>query len=84
MDEPLNFSLSYEKLTQFAEARIRDCDLDSQGMIYISESTKAAAILRFWYALALNGDGPLNEREARVEADYARLRKLVWPETDKP
>ncbi|MBN3263032.1 hypothetical protein [Pectobacterium brasiliense] len=84
MDEPLNFSLSYEKLTQLAEARIRDCELDRDGIIYVHASAQATAILRFWYQLALNGDGPLNEREARLEADYARLKKLVWPETDKP
>lgn len=38
MDEKeVNFSLSYEQLTRIAEERIRECNLDSQGAIYISE-----------------------------------------------
>ena len=42
MDEKeVNFSLSYEQLTRIAEERIRECNLDSQGAIYISESAKA-------------------------------------------
>ncbi|MEQ9971409.1 hypothetical protein ABRP72_19785 [Pectobacterium carotovorum] len=84
MDEPLNFSLSYETLTQLAEERIRNCDLDRDGIVYVRESAEAAAFLSFWYQLALNGDGPLDERKARLEADYARLKKLIWPEADKP
>ncbi|MGY8238554.1 hypothetical protein L1Q30_25580, partial [Klebsiella pneumoniae] len=37
MDEKeVNFSLSYEQLTRIAEERIRECNLDSQGAIYIS------------------------------------------------
>ncbi|CAD5743782.1 Uncharacterised protein [Escherichia coli] len=31
MDEERVFSLSYEQLTRFAERRIRECNLDSQG-----------------------------------------------------
>ncbi|EHP6049929.1 hypothetical protein K0M08_005561 [Escherichia coli] len=33
MDEERVFSLSYEQLTRFAERRIRECNLDSQGAI---------------------------------------------------
>ncbi|OYE21149.1 hypothetical protein CI677_15980, partial [Klebsiella pneumoniae] len=50
MDEKeVNFSLSYEQLTRIAEERIRECNLDSQGAIYISESAKAGAVLSYWY-----------------------------------
>lgn len=35
MDEERVFSLSYEQLTRFAERRIRECNLDSQGAIYL-------------------------------------------------
>lgn len=31
MDEERVFSLSYEQLIRFAEQRIRECNLDSQG-----------------------------------------------------
>ena len=56
MDEKeVNFSLSYEQLTRIAEERIRECNLDSQGAIYISESAKAGAVLSYWYELAING-----------------------------
>lgn len=34
MDQEMTFSLSYEQLTRFAERRIRECNLDSQGAIY--------------------------------------------------
>lgn len=54
MDEKeVNFSLSYEQLTRIAEERIRECNLDSQGAIYISESAKAGAVLSYWYELAI-------------------------------
>ncbi|TQI77339.1 hypothetical protein FHU10_5262 [Serratia fonticola] len=85
MDQELNFSLSYEQLTRIAEEHIRECELDSQGAKYISESAKAGAILGFWYELAING-APLNNYEhakALIDADQQRLRKLIWPETDK-
>ncbi|EJV2220859.1 hypothetical protein N6K39_004633 [Escherichia coli] len=42
MDEERVFSLSYEQLTRFTERRIRECNLDSQGAIYLCESAKAA------------------------------------------
>jgi hypothetical protein len=46
MDEKeVNFSLSYEQLTRIAEERIRECELDNQGAKYISESSKASALL---------------------------------------
>ena len=38
MDQEMTFSLSYEQLTRFAEQRIRECNLDSQGVIYLCES----------------------------------------------
>ncbi|HII4328482.1 TPA: hypothetical protein ACY4PY_004761 [Enterobacter cloacae] len=85
MDEEMLFSLSYEKLTKIAEARIRECELDSQGVRYISESSKASTLLGFWYELALTGT-PLENYEqtkALIDVDHQRLRKLIWPETDK-
>ncbi|EGZ8646597.1 hypothetical protein JJM40_004447, partial [Salmonella enterica] len=51
----MTFSLSYEQLTRFAERRIRECNLDSQGAIYLCESAKAGAVLIFWHELAING-----------------------------
>ncbi|MGX5079524.1 hypothetical protein [Enterobacter mori] len=85
MDQELNLSLSYEQLTRVAEDRIRECELNSHGAKYISESIKAAALLGFWYELAING-APLDNYEhtkALIDADQQRLRKLIWPETDK-
>jgi len=85
MDNEVTFSLSYEQLTRIAEERIRECELDSQGAKYISESGKASAILGFWYELAIRG-APLNNYEqtkALIDADHQRLRKLIWPEADK-
>ncbi|EGI48138.1 conserved hypothetical protein, partial [Escherichia coli H299] len=32
MDQEMTFSFSYEQLTRFAEKRIRECNLDSQGV----------------------------------------------------
>ncbi|KFX11057.1 hypothetical protein KCQ_05221 [Pectobacterium atrosepticum ICMP 1526] len=86
MDEQQTFSLSYEQLTQLAETRIREFDLDIGGIIYVRESAQAAAILSFWYQLALNGYDPLNDRQRKkcIEADHERLKKLIWPEADKP
>uniref|UniRef100_UPI0007A5AFE7 hypothetical protein n=1 Tax=Escherichia coli TaxID=562 RepID=UPI0007A5AFE7 len=55
MDQEMTFSLSYEQLTRFAERRIRECNLDSQGAIYLCESAKAGAVLIFWHELAING-----------------------------
>lgn len=86
MDEKeVNFSLSYEQLTRIAEERIRECNLDSQGAIYISESTKAGAVLSYWYELAINGYASVNAitRQELIDADQPRLRKLIWPEADK-
>lgn len=85
MDHEETFSLSYEQLTQFAERHIRECELDSQGAKYISESSKASTLLGFWYELALTG-APLKNYEqtkALIDVDYQRLRKLIWPEADK-
>ncbi|WP_261643236.1 hypothetical protein [Erwinia mallotivora] len=85
MDQELNFSLSYEQLTRFAEERIRECNLDSQGVIYISESAKAGAVLSLWYELAINGCASMNaiKRKELIDVDHQRLRKLIWPERDK-
>ena len=86
MDEKeVNFSLSYEQLTRIAEERIRECNLDSQGAIYISESAKAGAVLSFWYELAINGHASINaiNREELIDVDHQRLRRLIWPETDQ-
>jgi hypothetical protein len=85
MDQELNFSLSYDQLTRFAEQRIRECKLDSEGLAYITASTEAATILCFWYELAINGYGSMNaiNRKELIDADHQRLRKLIWPEADK-
>ena len=37
----MTFLLSYEQLTRFAEKRIRECNLDSHGAIYLCEAAKA-------------------------------------------
>ncbi|HBS5970809.1 TPA: hypothetical protein ACJ2PE_003916 [Klebsiella pneumoniae] len=84
MDNEVTFSLSYEQLTRVAEEHIRECELDSQGAKYISESAKAGAVLSLWFELAIHG-APLNNYEqtkALIDADHQRLRKLIWPEAD--
>lgn len=86
MDEKeVNFSLSYEQLTRIAEERIRECELDSQGTKYISESSMASTLLQFWYELAITGAPMKNyeQTKALIDVDHQRLRKLIWPETDK-
>ncbi|EME5107831.1 hypothetical protein VYS60_004307 [Salmonella enterica] len=85
MDKGMTFSLSYEQLTQFAEKHIRECNLNSEGVIYISESAEAGAVLSFWYDLAINGYASVNaiKRKELIDADHLRLRKLIWPEADK-
>ncbi|WP_094030576.1 hypothetical protein, partial [Escherichia coli] len=60
MDQEMTFSLSYEQLTRFAERRIRECNLDSQGAIYLCESAKSGAVLIFWHELAINGYASMN------------------------
>ena len=84
MDEGRVFSLSYEQLTRFAERRIRECNLDSQGAIYLCETAKAGAVLIFWHELAINGYASMNaiKRQELIDADFQRLRKLIWPEDD--
>ena len=81
----VKFSLSYEQLTRIAEARIRECELASQGAKYLSESGKASAILGFWYELAITGTPVKNyeQTKALIDADLQRLRQLIWPEADK-
>ena len=60
MDEERVFSLSYEQLIRFAEKHIRECNLDSQGVIYLRESARAGAVLIFWHELAINGYASMN------------------------
>ena len=81
MNEERVFSLSYEQLTRFAEKRIRECNLDSQGAIYLCESAKAGAVLIFWHELAINGYASMNA--IKRLADHQRLRNLIWPEDDR-
>lgn len=85
MDQEQNFSLSYEQLTRFAEERIRECKLDSEGLEYITASTQASTVLIFWHELAINGYGSMNaiKRRELIDADHQRLSKLIWPEADK-
>ncbi|HDF2349358.1 TPA: hypothetical protein PC573_004700 [Klebsiella variicola] len=85
MDQEMTFSLSYEQLTRFAEQRIRECKLDSDGLAYMTASTEAATVLGFWYELAINGYASMNaiKRQELIDADHLRLRKLIWPEADK-
>ena len=85
-DKEVNFSLSYEQLTRIAEARIRECELASQGAKYLCESCKASAIQGFWYELAITGAPVKNyeQTKALIDADQQRLSQLIWPETDKP
>ncbi|MGV5872242.1 hypothetical protein ACVN3F_24170 [Escherichia coli] len=81
MDEERVFSLSYEQLTRFAEKRIRECNLDSQEVIYLRESATAGAVLTFWHELAINGYASMNA--IKRLADHQRLRNLIWPEDDR-
>ncbi|EIS8428089.1 hypothetical protein L0437_004149 [Salmonella enterica] len=69
----------------FAERRIRECNLDSQGAIYLCESAKAGAVLIFWHELAINGYASMNaiKRQELIDADFQRLRNLIWPEDDR-
>ncbi|WP_439412625.1 hypothetical protein [Enterobacter ludwigii] len=76
MEQELNFSLSYEQLTREAEDAIKKCNLHQDGMGYIQESTRASAILSFWYGLALQGY-PGTTMDERVEADRQRLHALI-------
>ncbi|MND36171.1 hypothetical protein D3C80_268230 [compost metagenome] len=46
-------------------------------MGYIQESTRASAILNFWYGLALQGY-PGTTMDERVEADRLRLHALIY------
>ncbi|EQA3209542.1 hypothetical protein ACX0GU_004342 [Escherichia coli] len=89
MDEERVFSLSYEQLTRFVEQRIRKCNLDSQGVTYLCESAKAkakaGAVLIFWHELAINGYSSMNaiKRQELIDADFQRLRNLIWPDGDR-
>lgn len=85
MDNKTEFSLSYEQLTRFTERRIRECNLDSQGVIYLCESARAGAVLIFWHELAVNGYASMNaiKRQELIDAAHQRLRNLIWPEDDR-
>ncbi|WP_250187497.1 hypothetical protein [Escherichia coli] len=65
--------------------RIQECNLDSQGAIYLCESAKVGAVLIFWHELAINGYASMNaiKRQELIDADFQRLRKLIWPEDDR-
>ncbi|EER0880839.1 hypothetical protein ACSC77_004889 [Escherichia coli] len=71
MDEERVFSLSYEQLTRFAAKRIRECNLDSQGVIYLRELARAGAVLIFWHELAINGYSSMNaiKRQESIDDD---------------
>nr|WP_276046941.1 hypothetical protein [Escherichia coli] len=72
-------------MTRIAEKNIRKCGLDSQGVRYISELSKASALLGLWYELAIHGAPQNNYAQARerIDADHQRLRNLIWPENDR-
>ncbi|AGK12356.1 TPA: hypothetical protein JF303_004671 [Salmonella enterica subsp. enterica] len=72
MDQEMTFSLSYEQLTRFAERRIRECNLDSQGAIYLCESAKAGAVLIFWHELAINGYASMRGRLRKRKIKHAK------------
>ncbi|ELO4934213.1 hypothetical protein QUR06_004162 [Escherichia coli] len=85
MDEERVFPLSYEQPNRIAEKNIRECGLDSQSARCISEcELKASALLWLWYALAIHGAPQNNHAQARerIDTDYQRLKKLIWPEGD--
>ena len=75
MDEEMTFSLSYEQLTRIAEEHIRECELDSQGARYISESGKARAVLSLWFELAIGG-----ATEQLRTSQSAHLRRSAAPQ----
>ncbi|KEL21738.1 putative transposase [Escherichia coli 5-366-08_S4_C2] len=78
----LNEPVTYEQLTRIAEKNIRQCGLDSQIARCISE-LKASALLWLWYELAIHGAPQNNYAQAqRIDTDYQRLKKLIWPEGD--
>ncbi|MBB8865641.1 hypothetical protein HEK78_021260 [Escherichia coli] len=44
---------------------------------------KASALLWLWYELAIHGAPQNNHAQAqRIDTDYQRLKKLIWPEGD--
>ncbi|EFJ8922688.1 hypothetical protein ACVQXT_004214 [Escherichia coli] len=57
--------------------------LSSQSARCISE-LKASALLRLRYELAIHGTPQNNHAQAweRVDTDYQRLKKRIWPEGD--
>lgn len=78
MDEERVFSLSYEQLTRIAEKNIHKCGLDSQDARYISELSKASALLG-GAELAIHSAPQNNYAQARelIDADHQRLRNLI-------
>nr|QUN02228.1 hypothetical protein [Escherichia coli] len=77
----MTFSPSYEP--DGLRNDIRECNLDS-GARFISASQPAGAVLIFWHELAINGYVNECQRDRRlIDADFQRLRNLIWPEDDR-
>ena len=51
----------------------------------IRNQAKAGAVLIFWHELAINGYASMNaiKRQELIDADFQRLRNLIWPEDDR-
>ncbi|EON1449177.1 TPA: hypothetical protein ACM6VU_004844 [Escherichia coli] len=64
---------------------MRECNLDSQGVIYLCESARTGAVLIFWHELAINGYASMNaiKRQELIGADHQRLRNLIWSEDNR-
>ncbi|MHC1817183.1 hypothetical protein LC164_23525, partial [Escherichia coli] len=77
--------LSHEQLPRVAETRIREGNLDRHGVTSLGESAKAGAVLIFWHELAINRYASMNaiKRQELIDADFQRLRNLIWPEDDR-
>ncbi|MEX5706636.1 hypothetical protein AAAA53_23915 [Escherichia coli] len=52
---------------------------------YATVPAKAGAVLIFWHELAINGYASMNaiKRQELIDADFQRLRNLIWPEDDR-
>lgn len=85
MDEERVFSLSYEQLTGLRKNASGNAIWTARGAIYLCESAKAGAVLIFWHELAINGYASMNaiKRQELIDADFQRLRNLIWPEDDR-
>ncbi|AZS59316.1 MULTISPECIES: hypothetical protein [Pectobacterium] len=77
MDEPLNFSLSYEQLTTITEQYIKTCIQNARGATGREaeiEMDWARATLDHWYLLTQAGNAP----EAAVDTDRLRMTEMIW------